>query len=162
MPIRGVLGLAILDYGRWLCAVPLTMAGWCAPVSRCSCRLACKPFIPQPPYAAGCTMSVGFILAPPPYRMVNAGSCDYKKKKKKKKKKTVYTGPSMAITTKTHIQEKEIKSTRQASLTSCPPILCNLMFSSSHPNVHVCGSLHYPLHKNNQRTECLPPPSITV
>ena len=34
-------------------------------------------------------MSVGFILAPPPYRMVNAGSCDYKKKKKKKKKMTI-------------------------------------------------------------------------
>ena len=29
------------------------------------------------------TVSSGFILAPPPYRMVNAGSCDYKKKKKK-------------------------------------------------------------------------------
>ena len=28
------------------------------------------------------TVSSGFILAPPPYRMVNAGSCDYKKKKK--------------------------------------------------------------------------------
>ena len=27
------------------------------------------------------TVSSGFILAPPPYRMVNAGSCDYKKKK---------------------------------------------------------------------------------
>ena len=25
------------------------------------------------------TVSSGFILAPPPYRMVNAGSCDYKK-----------------------------------------------------------------------------------
>ena len=32
----------------------------------------------------GCTVSVGFILAPLPYRMVNAGSCDYKKKQKKK------------------------------------------------------------------------------
>ena len=85
LPIRCVLGLPILGYGRWLYAVPLTMAEWCAPVSRCSCRLACMPFIPRPPYAAGCTMSVGFILAPPPYRMVNAGSCDYKKKKKKKK-----------------------------------------------------------------------------
>ena len=85
LPIGGVLGLPILDYGRWLCAIPLTMAGWYAPVSRCSCRLACVPFIPQPPYAAGCTVSIGFILAPPPYRMVNAGSCDYKKKKKKKK-----------------------------------------------------------------------------
>ena len=31
------------------------------------------------------TVSLEFILAPPPYRMVNAGSCDYKKKKKKKK-----------------------------------------------------------------------------
>ena len=31
------------------------------------------------------TVSSGFILAPPPYRMVNAGSCDYKIKKKKKK-----------------------------------------------------------------------------
>ena len=30
------------------------------------------------------TVSSGFILAPPPYQMVNAGSCDYKKKKKKK------------------------------------------------------------------------------
>ena len=30
------------------------------------------------------TVSSGFILAPPPYRMVNAGSCDYNKKKKKK------------------------------------------------------------------------------
>ena len=36
------------------------------------------------------TVSSGFILAPPPYRMVNAGSCDYKKKKKKKKKITGY------------------------------------------------------------------------
>ena len=32
------------------------------------------------------TVSSGFILAPSPYRMVNAGSCDYEKKKKKKKK----------------------------------------------------------------------------
>ena len=35
------------------------------------------------------TVSSGFILAPPPYRMVNAGLCDYKKKKKKKKKITL-------------------------------------------------------------------------
>ena len=28
------------------------------------------------------TVSSGFILAPPPYQMVNARSCDYKKKKK--------------------------------------------------------------------------------
>ena len=59
------------------------MAGRYAPVTRCSCQLACMPHIPQLPYAAGCTVSVGFILAPLPYRMVNAGSCDYKKKKKK-------------------------------------------------------------------------------
>ena len=31
------------------------------------------------------TVSSEFILAPPPYRIVNMGSCDYKKKKKKKK-----------------------------------------------------------------------------
>ena len=86
LPVRSVLGLPILGYGHWLCAVPLIMAGWCAPVSRCSCRLACMPHIPQLPYAAGFTVSVGFILAPLPYRMVNAGSCDYKKKKKKKKR----------------------------------------------------------------------------
>ena len=30
------------------------------------------------------TVSTGFILAPPPYRMVNAESYDYKKRKKKK------------------------------------------------------------------------------
>ena len=89
LPIGGVLGLPILGYGRWLCAVPLIMAGRYAPVSRCSCRLACMPHIPQLPYVVGCTVSVGFILAPPPYRMVNAGSCDYKKKKKKKKKPSI-------------------------------------------------------------------------
>ena len=33
------------------------------------------------------SVSTGIIRAPPPYRLVNAGSCDYKKKKKKKKKK---------------------------------------------------------------------------
>ena len=34
------------------------------------------------------TVSSGFILAPPPYQMVNAGSYDYKKKKKKKGSQT--------------------------------------------------------------------------
>ena len=29
------------------------------------------------------SLSSGIIRAPPPYRMVNAGLCDYKKKKKK-------------------------------------------------------------------------------
>ena len=29
------------------------------------------------------SLSYGIIRAPPPYRMVNAGLCDYKKKKKK-------------------------------------------------------------------------------
>ena len=82
--IGSVLGLPILGYARWLCAIPLIVSGRYAPVSRCSCRLACMPLIPRLPYAAGCTVSVGFILAPLPYRMVNAGSCDYKKKKKKK------------------------------------------------------------------------------
>ena len=84
LPIGGVLGLPIPGYGRWLCAIPLIMAGRYAPVSRCSCRLACMPHFHQLPYAAGYTVSVGFILATPPYRMVNARSCDYKKKKKKK------------------------------------------------------------------------------
>ena len=32
------------------------------------------------------TVCSGFILAPPPYQMVNTGSCDCKKKKKKKKR----------------------------------------------------------------------------
>ena len=81
---NGVLGLPILGCGHWLCAIPLIMSGRYAPVSRCSCRVACMPHNPQLSYAAGCTMSEGFVLAPPPYRMVNAGSCDYKKKNKKK------------------------------------------------------------------------------
>ena len=46
LPISGVLSLPNLDLGRWLCAVPLIMAGWCAPISRCSCRLACMPLPP--------------------------------------------------------------------------------------------------------------------
>ena len=31
------------------------------------------------------SVSTGIIRAPSPYRLVNAGSCDYKKKKKKKR-----------------------------------------------------------------------------
>ena len=44
LPIGIVLGLPRCGLGRWLLAVPLIMAGWCASVSRCSCRLACTPF----------------------------------------------------------------------------------------------------------------------
>ena len=34
------------------------------------------------------TLSSGYVRAPLPYRMVNAGLCDYKKKKKKYYNKT--------------------------------------------------------------------------
>ena len=36
-----VLGLPNLGFGNRLCATPLIMAGWCAPVSRCSYRFTC-------------------------------------------------------------------------------------------------------------------------
>ena len=35
------------------------------------------------------TLSSRYVRAPPTYRMVNAGSCDYKKKKKKKRNKDI-------------------------------------------------------------------------
>ena len=44
LPIGFVLGLLRCGLGRWLLAVPLIMAGWCALVTRCSYRLACTPF----------------------------------------------------------------------------------------------------------------------
>ena len=68
LPISDLLGLPNLDLGRW-----------CAIVSRCSCQLTCIPITAL----VAPTVSLGFILAPPPYRMVHAGSSDYKKKKKK-------------------------------------------------------------------------------
>ena len=85
LPVRGVLGLPILGYGRWLCAAPLIMAGWCAPVSRFGpIGLHAVLFPVRLSQSAGCSVSVGIILTPLPYRMVHAGLSDYKKKKKKK------------------------------------------------------------------------------
>ena len=48
-------------------------------------------------------MSVGLILAPPPYKMVNAGSCDYKKKKKLQLENAAIT--SVAKTRKDKIRD---------------------------------------------------------
>ena len=36
------------------------------------------------------TLSSGYVRAPPPYRVVNAGLCDYKKKNKKKTSRPPY------------------------------------------------------------------------
>ena len=80
LPIGIVLGLPRCGLGQWLSAIPLIMAGWCTSVSRWSCRLACTP-LQVPPFAVPLSFSSGIIRAPLPYRMVNAGLCDYKKKK---------------------------------------------------------------------------------
>ena len=82
------------QFANWLCALLADSwlrrlalrrtfdCGWLgSPVSRCLFRFACFLIIPQPPYAAGCTVSVGFILTPLPYRMVNAGHVIIKIKK---------------------------------------------------------------------------------
>ena len=68
LPISDLLGLPNLDLGRW-----------CAIVSRCSCQLTCIPITAL----VAPTVSLGFILAPPPYGLVNERFCESKKKKKK-------------------------------------------------------------------------------
>lgn len=78
--IRYMLSMLSLDLTRWLYVIPLIMAGWYALVSRCVSRLACMSTIPLPVEYASvprCTLSLSFIWAPPPYRMVNAGLCLY-------------------------------------------------------------------------------------
>ena len=49
-----------------------------------SCRSFCSPCV-----LVVSTLSSGYVRAPLPYRLVNAGLFDYKKKKKKKKKQTL-------------------------------------------------------------------------